>query len=101
MRTSKFTKTQIIATLKQADAGAAVKDICRQAGISTATHCQWKSKYGGPEASELRRVKELEAENSKLKRMYAELSLDNVAMKDLIAKKLRPGAKARGRAVPG
>jgi putative transposase len=65
-----------------------VKDICRQAGISTATYYQWKSKYGGLEASELRRVKELESENAKLKRMYAELALDNAAMKDLIAKKL-------------
>ena len=65
-----------------------IKDLCRQAGISSATYYQWKSKYGGMEASELRRVKELEAENSKLKRMYAELALDNAAMKDLIAKKL-------------
>ncbi len=88
MRTSKFTETQIISILKQADAGVPVKDICRQAGISTATYYQWKSKYGGLEASELRRVKQLEAENAKLKRMYAELALDNVAMKDLIAKKL-------------
>lgn len=88
MRTSKFTETQIVSILKQADAGIPVKDICRQAGISTATYYQWKSKYGGLEASELRRVKELEAENAKLKRMYAELALDNVAMKDLIAKKL-------------
>lgn len=88
MRTSKFTETQIISILKQADAGVPVKDICRQAGISTATYYQWKSKYGGLEASELRRVKELEVENAKLKRMYAELALDNVAMKDLIAKKL-------------
>lgn len=88
MRTSKFTETQIISILKQADAGVPVKDICRQAGISTATYYQWKSKYGGLEASELRRVKELEAENAKLKRMYAELALDNVAMKDLITKKL-------------
>ncbi len=87
MRTSKFTESQIVAALKQADAGIPVKDICRQAGISTATYYQWKSKYGGLEASELRRVKELEAENSKLKRMYAELALDNAAMKDLIAKK--------------
>jgi putative transposase len=69
MRTSKFTETQIVATLKQADAGVPVK-------------------YGGLEASELRRVKELEAENAKLKRMYAELALDNIALKDLIAKKL-------------
>lgn len=88
MRTSKFTESQIVSILKQADAGVPVKDLCRQAGISTATYYQWKSKYGGLEASELRRVKELEAENSKLKRMYAEMALDNAALKDLIAKKL-------------
>lgn len=88
MKKSKFTETQIVSILKQADAGLAVKDLCRQAGISHATYYQWKSKYGGLEASELRRVRELEAENAKLKRMYAELALDNAAMKDLIAKKL-------------
>ncbi|WP_425513157.1 IS3 family transposase [Xanthomonas fragariae] len=87
MRRSKFTETQIVTTLKQADAGVPVKDICRQVGISTATYYQWKSKYGGLEASELRRVKELESENAKLKRMYVELALDNAAMKDLIGKK--------------
>jgi putative transposase len=74
--------------LKQSDAGVPVKDICRQAGISTAAFYQWKSKYGGMEASDLKRVRELEAENAKLKRLYAELALDNAAMKDLIAKKL-------------
>ena len=88
MKKSRFTETQIISTLKQADAGLPVKDICRQAGISVATYYQWKSKYGGLEASELRRVKELEAENAKLKRMYAEMALDNAALQDLIAKKL-------------
>ena len=88
MKTSKFTETQIVSILKQADAGLPVKDICRQAGVSTATYYQGRGKYGGLEASELRRVKELEAENAKLKRMYAELALDNAAMKDLIAKKL-------------
>ena len=88
MRTSKFTESQIVSILKQADAGVPVKDLCRQAGISTATYYQWKSKYGGLEASEPRRVKELEAENAKLKRMYAEMALDNAALKDLIAKKL-------------
>ena len=88
MRTSKFTETQIITILKQGDAGLAVKHLCRQAGISTATYYQWKSKYGGLEASELRRVKDLEAENAKLKRMYAEMALDNAALNDLIAKKL-------------
>ncbi|MGY3230391.1 putative transposase [Luteibacter sp. HA06] len=88
MKKSKFTETQIVSILKQADAGVPIKDICRQAAISSATYYQWKSKYGGMEASDLKRVKELEAENSQLKRMYAELALDNVAMKDLIAKKL-------------
>ena len=88
MKKSRFTETQIVSILKQADAGVPVKDLCRQAGISVATYDQWKSKYGGLEASELRRVKDLEAENARLKRMYAELALDNAAMKDLIAKKL-------------
>jgi putative transposase len=88
MKSSRFTETEIVSILKQADAGVPVKDICRQAGISAATYYAWKAKYGGLDASELRRVKELETENSKLKRMYAELALDNAAMKDLIAKKL-------------
>jgi putative transposase len=88
MRKSKFSESQIVAILKQADAGVAVKDLCRQAGISSATYYQWKSKFGGMEASDLKRVRELEAENARLKRLYAELALDNAAMKDLIAKKL-------------
>jgi putative transposase len=88
MKKSRFTETQIVSILKQADAGVPIKDIRRQAGISTPTYYKWKSKYGGMDASDLKRVKELEAENSKLKRMYAELALDNAAMKDLIAKKL-------------
>ncbi|OAG68663.1 transposase [Xanthomonas floridensis] len=95
MRTSKFTETPIIATLKQADAGVPVKDVCRQVGISTATYYQWKSKHDGLEASELRRVKELESKNAKLKRMYAELALDNAAMKDLIEKKTLGPARMR------
>jgi putative transposase len=88
MKKSKFTESQIVAVLKQGDAGVPVKDLCRKTGISSATYYQWKSKYGGMEASDLRRVRELEAENAKLKRMYAELALDVAAMKDLIAKKL-------------
>ena len=88
MKTSRFTESQILATLKKADAGVPVKDSCRQAGISVATYYQWKSKYGGLEASELRRVKELEAEDAKRKRMVAELSLDSVALTDVISRKL-------------
>lgn len=88
MKKSKFTEIQIVSILKEADAGMPVKDVCRQHGISQPTYYNWKSKYGGLDASELRRVKELEAENSKLKRMYADLALENRAMKDLIEKKL-------------
>ena len=88
MKKSRFTETQIVSILKQADAGMAVKDVCRQSGISQPTYYQWKSKYGGMDASDLKRVKELEAENSRLKRLYADLALENAAMKDLIAKKL-------------
>ena len=88
MKKSEFTETQIIGILGEADAGLMVQDICRKHGISPATFHRWKSKYGGMDASELRRVKELEAENAKLKRMYAEQALDIAAMKELIAKKL-------------
>ena len=88
MKKSRFTETQIVSILKQADAGMLVKDLCRQAVISQPTYYQWKSKYGGMDASDLKRVKELEAENSRLKRLYADLALENAAMKDLIAKKL-------------
>ena len=88
MKKSRFTETQIIAILNEADAGVQVKDICRKHGISDATYYNWKSKYGGMSASDLKRMKELEAENSKLKRMYADMALENRAMKDLIEKKL-------------
>lgn len=88
MRKSRFSETQIIAILKEADAGMKVKDVCRKHGVSDATYYKWKSKYGGMEASDLKRVRELEAENAKLKRMYADLALENTAMKDVIAKKL-------------
>ncbi len=88
MKKSRFTETQIVSILTEADNGVAVKDVCRKHRISPATYYKWKSKYGGLDASELKRIKELEAENSKLKRMYADLSLENDALKDLISKKL-------------
>ncbi len=80
MNKSRFTETQIVTILKQVEARTKVQDICREHGISHATYYQWKSKYGGLEASDLKRLKEMEAENSRLKRMYAELALENQAI---------------------
>lgn len=88
MKKSKFTESQIVAILKEADGGVMVKDLCRKHGISEPTYYKWKSKYGGMEASDLKRMKELESELSQFKRMYADLALENRAMKDFIAKKL-------------
>ncbi len=88
MKTSRFNETQIIAILKQGDAGIKVKDLCRAHGISDATSYNWKAKYGGLEASDLKRLKETESELSKLKRMDADLALENRALNDLIEKKL-------------
>ena len=88
MKKSRFTETQIITILKEADAGVLVKDICRKHGISDATYYNWKSKYGGMSASDLKRLKEMELELSQLKRMYADMALENRALKDLIEKKL-------------
>jgi len=88
MKQSRFTEVQIVSILKEADAGVPVKEICRKHGISDATYYNWKSKYGGMNASDLKRMKEMEAELSRLKRMYADLALENNALKDLIEKKL-------------
>ena len=88
MKRGRFTETQIVSILKEADAGARVKDICRQHGISDATYYNWKSKYGGMQASDLKRLKETGAELSQYKKMYAELTRINYVLKDLIVKKL-------------
>jgi putative transposase len=88
MKKARFTETQIIGILKEADAGMPVKEICRKHGISDATYYNWKSKYGGMSASDLKRLKEMERELSQLKRMYADMAMENRALKDLIEKKL-------------
>jgi putative transposase len=88
MQRSKYSESQIVGILKEADAGVKVAEICRKYGISDATYYKWKSKYGGLEVSDVRRMRELEAENAKLKRMYADVSLENQSLKDLISKKL-------------
>ena len=88
MKRSRFSEQQIISILKEADVGGSVKDICRRHDISPATYYQWKSKYGGLDASDLKRMKELEGENSRLKKLFAELSLENAGLKELIHRKL-------------
>ena len=88
MKKSRFRESQIVSILKEADAGLKVAEICRKHGISDATYYNWKSKYGGMSASDLKRMKEMEEELSQLKRMYADLALENRAIKDLIEKKL-------------
>jgi putative transposase len=88
MKKSRFTETQIIGILKEADAGAKVQDLCRKHGISSPTYYKWKSKYGGLDASQLKQIKELETDLAQYKKMYAELAHENYALKDLIEKKL-------------
>ena len=88
MRRSRFTETQIVAILQEAEAGKKTRKICRQHGISDATYYHWKSKCGGMSVSELKRLKEIEGEVTQYKRMYAELARENDALKALIAKKL-------------
>lgn len=87
MRKSKFSEVQIAAILKEAEAGVSVSEVARKHGISAATFYQWRSKYGGMEVSDLQRMRELEQENARLKRMYADLSLDNSILKEALTKK--------------
>jgi putative transposase len=88
MRKSKFSENQIITILKAVEAGRTVRDVCREHEISEATYYQWKSKYGGMEAADIRRLRELEEENRRLKAMYAELSLEHRILKEVLTKKL-------------
>lgn len=88
MKKSKFSEAQIINILKLVETGRLVKDVCREYGVGESTYFKWKSKYGGLELSEVKRLKGLEDENRKLKPMYADLALENHALKDLIEKKL-------------
>ena len=87
MKRSRFSEEQIIGVLREHDAGAAVAELCRRHGMSSATFYAWKAKFGGMDVSDAKRLKALEEENAKLKRLYADAMLDNAGLKDLVAKK--------------
>jgi len=87
MKKSKFTESQIVKILNEKESGLTVSELCRKYGISDATYYNWKSRYSGMSVSELKRLKELEQENARLKKMYADLSLDHQIIKDLLSKK--------------
>jgi len=87
MKKSRYTDSQIISILRQAEAGTPVPELCRELGMSSASFYKWRSKYGGMDASMMSRMKELEAENARLKKMYAEVQLQNDVIKEVIAKK--------------
>jgi putative transposase len=88
MKQSKFTETQIVNVLKEAETGIALDELSRKHGFSKSTFYKWKARYGGLEASDLKRLKELEDENRRLKQMYADLSLEHRVLKEIVEKKL-------------
>lgn len=87
MKKTRFSESQVVAALKEYEAGKSVSDICRELGITKATFYYWNKKYSGMESQDLKRLKELEEENRKLKQMYAELAMDNKVLKDVLSKK--------------
>jgi putative transposase len=87
MSKQRHSETQIFGILKESESGVSIEELCRKRGISTATYYKWKAKYGGMELSELKKLKGLETEHGRLKQLYAELSLENAALKDLLEKK--------------
>jgi putative transposase len=88
MQKKRFNEVQIVAAIKKQEAGIAVKEICRELGISEATFYNWKAKYGGMESSDISKLRDLEKENTELKKMFAEMSIENRVLKNLIEKKL-------------
>jgi putative transposase len=95
MRKSRFTESQIVKVLKEVEGGRSVTELCRESGISDATFYNWKAKYGDMELADIKRLKELEEENQKLKRMFADLSLKHEALKDIVEKICNAGGEAR------
>jgi putative transposase len=95
MRKSRFMESQIVGILAEGDAGLPVAEICRKHGISKALYYQWKSRYSGVSVNELKRVRELESENSRLKKMDAELALENTAIRDVLSRKLQRRSQSR------
>ena len=93
MKRSKYSEHQIVRILKEVEGGRTVKEVCREYGFSDATYYNWKARYGGMEASDIKRLRELEQENRRLKQMYADISLENRALKDVIAKNSEAGGE--------
>ena len=96
MKKTRYSESQIVKTLKEVEGGRNVKAICREYSIPETTYYNWKSKYGGMEASDIKRLKELEDENLRLKQMYAELSLDHKLLKDIVEKSVKPAIRREG-----